>query len=339
MGVGRFACVALPFALTLASLICLLIAGLSGLADKNLPMFTVDTKNLSISSSSLTNLFDELTKRDELVARQHFSDLTNAALNGAIAAAGGSNITASELGLADKYDVSLWGYCSETGSTRNCTKGKFNWASSTLNTTSLDTLTGAASAIGANVTFPKEVTDSLKTFAEVNKWTEVVYIIAMIATAVELVLGIFAICSRVGSCFAWIISGISTAASLAASIMATAMSATAVGALLSTSKAYGVKGSLDTGFLAATWLAVAFSIASGLCWAFTICCCASNHSSRNNRRSRAGDSEKLIPTGSYQPVEDSHFNNPSTAYRGGYSPQQPQRATNGAYEPYSHAAV
>lgn len=128
--------------------------------------------------------------------------------------------------------------------------------------------------------------------------------------------------------------------------MATAQAAVAVAAIKTVAKDFNIEASINTGFLSVTWLAVAFSIGAGLFWMFSSCCCAANHSS-NKRKS--ADQEKLIPTGAYQRVSDSHN------YNNGYAGQQ-QGIYNGseygapaknvraeergnAYEPYSHAAV
>ena len=337
MGVGRVLCVGLPFGLTLASLVCLLIAMLAGITDKNLDMFEVKTQNFSVSSSSLKN-FEDLLKREPDTG--HFSALTAAALNGAATSTSTSvNITAADLGLADSYKISLWNYCATTGSKTTCSKGKFNWASSELNTTNITTL---ASSTGTNVTLPKEIRDSLKTFTVVSKWTEVVYIIAFIASVLEIVVGLLGFCSRMGSCCTFIVSGFSTTAVIVASIMATVMSSVVVGAIESAAKAYGAKASLNTNFLAVTWLAAAFSIGAGLFWLFSICCCAADH--HKSKRRSAGDGEKLLPTGGsgYQRVEDPHGFDANTAYgpqtQGIHTHQQPI-GRQGAYEPYSHGGA
>ncbi|ATZ50736.1 hypothetical protein BCIN_06g02240 [Botrytis cinerea B05.10] len=346
MGFGRFLCVGVPFGLTLASLVCLLIASLAGVTDKSLDIFAVNTTNLSISSSALLSLENSFRKRglaDLTVAALTPSTTTSekSTIESAIASITGTdsatNITAKDLDLADSYKVSLWGYCAVTGKNTTCTKAKFNWAATSLNTTSIDTL---ASATGVNATLPSEVKHALKTFTVVSKWTQVVYIIALIATALELFLGIFAMCSRAASCVTYIISGFSTAAVIAASIMATVLSSVTVGSIKTAAKAYGVEASIDTHFLAVTWLAVAFSIGSSFFWVFTICCCASDHkSSKKNRRS-VNDQEKLIPQSmAYQKIDG-----PETAYggqqQGVYHQQQyPQPTRTGAYEPYSHGAI
>jgi hypothetical protein len=339
MGVGRFVCVALPFGLTICSLICILIVMLAGVTNHNLDMFEVNTKNLSISSNSLANLENLITKR----FTGDLSHLTGAALeNAASSVTAGNNITAADLGLAESYKVSLFNYCYQSGTNTTCTKAKFDWASSALNTTAIEKL--ASSTAGVTVTLPKELSTSLHTFTVVSKWTEVVYIIAFVTCVVELIVGLFGFCSRVGSCCTFLISGISTVAIIAASIMATVQSSVVVGAIDSVAKAYGVHSSINTSFLATTWLAAAFSIGGGLFWMFSMCCCAADHHKRSNRKSRAGDSEKLIPTGQYQRVGEpaDHFHPYAGQQQGVYAPphnhNKPIRG-NGAYEPYAHAAI
>merc|ERR1711939_509753 len=334
MGAGRFVCVAVPFGLTLASLVCILIVMLAGVTNKSLDMFEIKTANLSISSSSLENLID-LTKRAP-VPGDSLSALTVAGLSPNT----GDNITAADLGLADSYKVSLWNYCATTGSNTNCTKAEFDWAASKLNTSTVEAT--ASALTGTTVSLPSELKTALKTFKTFSKWTEVVYIIAFFTCVAELFLGLFGFCSRAGSCLTFIISGLSTATIIIASVKASARS-------------YGVKGSLNTSFLATTWLAAAFSIGAGMFWMLTICCCAADHSGNSKRKSRGvDDHEKLIPTGAYQRVDDNqHFNQGYAGQQHGiYNPQQNTeygvpmhnvkpmaRGGNGAYEPYSHTAI
>ncbi|ESZ91830.1 hypothetical protein SBOR_7782 [Sclerotinia borealis F-4128] len=346
MGFGRFLCVGLPFGLTLASLVCLLIASLAGVTDQSLDLFVVNTTNLSISSSALLSLENSILKRGlghlTVAALTPSATSAETSLESAIASATGTdsafNITAKDLGLADSYKVSLWGYCAITGKNTTCTKAKFNWAATSLNTTSIDTLT---SSTRTNATLPSEVTHALKTFVVVSKWTQVVYIIALIATGAELFLGIFAMCSRAASCVTYIISGFSTTAVIAASIMATVLCSVTVGAIKTSAKAYGIDASIDTHFLAVTWLAVVFSIASSFFWVFTICCCAADHhkSPKNNRRS-INDQEKLLPQSmAYQKIDGPESGYIAQQQQGIYHPQQHQPTRTGAYEPYSHGAI
>ncbi|KAK2623832.1 hypothetical protein QTJ16_007013 [Diplocarpon rosae] len=343
MGAGRFVCVAVPFGLSLASLVCLLIVMLAGVTNKGLYMFEIKTQNLSISSSTLLNLVD-LTKRDDSL-----SALTVAGLS----SNEDTNITASELGLADKYRVSMWNYCATTGSDRNCTKPKYNWAASQLNTSVLEET--ASSISGGSVSLPSELKTALKTFKNVSRWTQIVYLCAIVNCAAVVFLGVFGFCSRVGSCLTFITSGIAALTIVIASVMSTVSTSLIIAAVKSTTKSYGVKGSINTSFIVTTWFAAAFSIGAALFWLVSSCCCASSHDSGSVHKSRGlSAQEKILPTGAYQRVDDStHFNNGFAGQHNGvYDGQQNTeygvpmanvkpvaRGGNGAYEPYSHTAI
>jgi len=317
MGAGRFVCVALPFGLTIMSLVCLLIVMLNGITNKNLNMFEVKPQNLSISASNLANIEKAF----------HLSD-TDSIKNS-------KNFTAKDLGLADDYKVYMWNYCSETGDNKNCSKAKFDWAHDSLNITAINEKARSSSGIN-NATLPKDITNSLKAFATVNKWTQVVYIIAFLLTVLELIVGIFGFFSRLGSCATYIVSGFATVAVIAASGLATTCSVIVVAAVNSTARSYGVKAKLNTGFLSLTWIACAFSIGAGLFWAFSMCCCKAEH-----HKKPAGEKFRAGQNSAYTPLHD-----PNMAYQGqgqqsqGVYNMQHQKPMHGAgYEPYSHAAV
>ena len=70
MGVGRVLCVGLPFGLTIASLICLLIVMLAGITDKNLDMFQVKTQNTAIGRADAESGLRMTKTPDGLGARR-----------------------------------------------------------------------------------------------------------------------------------------------------------------------------------------------------------------------------------------------------------------------------
>jgi hypothetical protein len=324
MGVGRFICVGMPFALTACSLACILIVMFAGITSNSLFMFSADTKDLSIPLTDLSSLERRANMR-----------LSGSGIVGAITSGGsslqGSNVTASDLGLFDSYTVSLWNYCYFVGTTKTCMPAKFDWAA---NSTAFTTnLTNIANANGANFT-DATLTNAVKTFGIVVKWTEVVYIIAAVLAVVELIVGLFAFCSRIGSCCTYIVSGFFTTAIIAAAGMSTFTSAIVVGTVKALEK-YGVHAAFNISFLAISWLAVAFAIAASLFWLFSICCCAPNHSSRRDRRSRAGGEK--VPYGGYERVNDPFLPHHAHQETGYVAPTQPAAAQR--YEPYSHAQV
>ncbi|KAI3395707.1 hypothetical protein diail_930 [Diaporthe ilicicola] len=380
--IGRIFCVALPFALTVASLIAMLVAGLSGVTDKSMYLFKINTTDLSISSSSITSLLssrglDQRDLSDSIIAATGGSSGDTSGLlasaTSAAAAAGvtsaadaesaisgivsGTNITASDLGLANAYLVNLWGYCeiSQSGD-KTCQKAQFDWASnaSTSFQSKLDSVAGSS---GENVTIPDSIKTAMNTFSTVTKWTEVVFIIAYIALGISLFLGIFANCSRAFSCCTFIISAVAAVAVCAAAALATAMASVVVGAVEGTAKVYGVTGSINTSFLAAVWIGAAFAIGAAFFWMFTICCCAPDHSSSRGktggfgRKKHLDDAEKLPMSGAYAPLEGPHHNaygqdtsyggHQNTSYGGGYGQNagygSPHTGRNDmAYEPYQH---
>ncbi|KAG6008779.1 hypothetical protein E4U21_003978 [Claviceps maximensis] len=331
MGVGRSLCVGLPLALTVASIAALLIATLSGVAHNQLWMFQLDTQNLSISPADAAHLAGK--------AGIHVREIKT------------DNISAANLNLANMYEVNLWGYCA-TGSDgkRQCTEAKFNWAATALNTSFIETL---GSATGVKIELPNEIKSALKTFRVVTKWTQVAFVVALVALGLQLVAGVFATCSRAVSCLIWLMSSVTAILVGVAAGMATAMASIVIGAVEGSAKFYGVKGQVGSRFLAMVWLATVFAIVSGFFWVFTICCCKPDRRQKN-RSSIDNDGEKLLPTGAYRPISNNHIvmtggqGGPRASY---YDPNQGQTEyspgprypsgkgrTDLAYEPYSHRA-
>ncbi|KAG6015260.1 hypothetical protein E4U54_003877 [Claviceps lovelessii] len=332
MAVGRFVCVGLPLVLTVASIVAVLIATLSGVTHNQMWMFQLDTQNLSISPADASHLASK--------AGLHVRDVKS------------DNITAADLNLANLYEVNLWGYCA-TGSDgkRECTRAKFNWAADALNTSSIEALSAAS---GVKVELPHEIKTSLSTFGHVTKWTQVAFIVALVALGFQLIAGILAMYSRAVSCLIWLMSSVTAILVGVAAGMASAMASVVVGAVESSAKFYGVQGQIGNRFLATVWLATVFAIVSGFFWVFTICCCKPDRRQKNTRGLDT-DGEKLMPTGAYRPISDSRAE--MTGGRGGHKddyydpnqgantayapgPQYPSdhARTDLAYEPYSHRA-
>jgi hypothetical protein len=403
-GVGRYFCVALPFILTVASIIAALIVGLTGVSSNSLYLFSIDVSNLTIDAAQLQSLVNNVSavisgeKLDQIKddisnganeASQDVSDKVNDIVtrsflqwhdpsllednakdntettqwhdpgllddtkdddttadqtlkatsdNKDVASSlEGVKIHASDLDLANVYDFTLWGYCqtSQDGK-RNCTKAQFDWASHELDLDWLEKLTVVADL---NITIPKALNDGLNIYKSLNRWTEIVFIIAIVALALELVVGLFSACSRAVSCVTWLISGFATTAIIATAILLTFTGSVIIAAALGAGKHYGVKANINKKFLAVLWLSVAFAIGAGLFWLFSVCCCKPERRA-HGKRSRHSDAEKLLPSGSYAPIGDNHI----SAYSG-YNPgapQAPQRAgarSDLAYEPYSHSRV
>ncbi len=357
MGIGRYFCVALPFILTVASIICMLIAGLTGVTSTDLYLFRIDVSNLTVDVSTLAQIAgasdqisDQISDQlSQIGSRQSSIDWDDASsveelTNGAVSTEDVQSlldsldsieslngITASDLGLGKYYDINLWGYCATyQDDSRNCTKAQFNWAEGRFSDNS-SVLGQLENIDGMNETVIPQVIDGLEAFEKLNKWTEVVFILAMIGLGLELVIGLFSACSRAVSCVTWLISGIATLFVVAAAAMLTVMATVAVSTIESAGSDQGASANYNKTFLAVTWLGAAFAIAASSFWLFSVCCCKPEHRP-HSRKSDPGDGEKLIPTGSYQPIGETQ--------QPGYNYGVPQRGgarSDLAYEPYSHS--
>ncbi|KAI1328985.1 hypothetical protein F5Y16DRAFT_139115 [Xylariaceae sp. FL0255] len=244
------------------------------------------------------------------------------------------NITAKELGLGNVYTYSLWGMCT-TGQDGNktCTKAEFDWASKELNLTWVETF---LKDLGQNDTIPKALTDGLNVYKTVNKWTEVVFIIAVIALALMFAVGLFSACSRAISCIVYIFSGFAFLAVTATAALLTATAVIIVGDVKVFGSHYGAKAAINWKFLAVAWIAVAAVLVASLFWLFSVCCCAPEH--RRSKRHHGSDGEKLLPggAGGYAPLSDPQHNGAGLGYG---APQRGGARSDLAYEPYSHSRV
>ncbi|KAL2123112.1 hypothetical protein VTJ04DRAFT_3567 [Mycothermus thermophilus] len=355
---GRFVCVLVPFLLTLAALVAMLVGGLSGVLDKSLYSFRVNLTELSISPDMVNKIVSGKDRVDGIVSgTDSITDSITDTVGGLVPREKqqSNNLTAADLGLYDVYDVNVWNYCYTTKSKkRECTKATFNWAEQYLNTTTNDWNTILTST-GLNLTLPKEMTDAVKAFGTVSRYTQIAFIVAWVALGVELFFGLFANCSRAFSCVTFLIALVAGLVTGTAASLATATAAIVVGAIEATQSVAGLEANLNTRFLAAIWLGVLFALGATFFWMFTICCCAPDHSRSSRSRDVGGEKYALggltgAPSPGYQRLSDPNdpngYNDP-TSYNGGYSSgygQQyprtdygsPQAYHGGAYEPYSH---
>jgi hypothetical protein len=358
MSVGRYFCVALPFILTVLSIICMLIAGLTGVVNNGLYLFRVDVTNLSIDPNTFADIVNGIDDASEAVnrlgARQTSltdwadSEIIDNVVEGATGSVSSASdiidsfqnddldtISAAELGLGKVYDVNLWGFCATwQDDSHNCTGAQFDWAQHHLNTEVISRFNGLAEL---DITVPTQLQQGLDAFITVSRWTQIVYIIAMISLGLELIVGLFTACSRGVSCVTWLISGVATFATIAAAAMMSAMGGVVLGAVEASLSQHGATASMNRQFLAAVWIGAAAAAGASLFWLFSVCCCKPEKRPYKNGKKggkHSDDTEKFLPTGSYQPIGDHH------QQQSGFNLGGPRRGgarSDLAYEPYSHS--
>ena len=326
---GRFACVLTPMTLTIASLVCLVFVGLGGTNKSSstlsgLYFFRANTSDVTLNSTTLS----EITSLTDTLTGDNISTFAGT----------------TALGLQDFYTVSLWNYCdgASNGTITYCsprvTKFWFNpveiWG---LNNTNIEDL------------FSSELKSGLKAYEDVVKWMFVVYIIAIIATAVEILVGFFALFSRWGSFATTIVSSVSSVAVSVFALVSTIVYAVLAGTFNSALKSYNIHGSLGKSMYVVVWLAVAFEGAAGLFWLLSSCCC-SGRSERIKDYGNGGYKNSGYGIGRGVPVQNSPytydrvddaplFGGQKMGLQSQGVPMVDMGPRNTAYEPFRHENV
>ncbi|KAL9127644.1 MAG: hypothetical protein Q9217_003512 [Psora testacea] len=326
--VGRFACIFTPMALTIASLICLIIVGLGGTNKNNstynnLYFFRANTTDINIDPSIINLPSNAVT--DKIINEE-------------------TGTVKTALDIKDFYRISLWNYCSgdfsknSTGSAIDsvtfCSPRKNEFWFNPVEVWSLNNT-------GADKFFSKELRSGLNTYKTVAKWMFICYIVALVSTIVEILVGFLALFSRLGSLVTTIVSSVSSLFTIAFALTATILYATLAGTFNSALNKYNIHGSLGRNIYVAAWLGVAFSLAAGLFWLFSSCCCSGRsdrikgysdedkHSGRGFRAKRTPYNYERMgsPVNGGMPYNEAH-----KGYGMGKLGQQRQTA----YEPFRH---
>ena len=259
-------------ALTIASLVCLIIVGLGG-TNKNNNTFN----NLYFFRANTSDI-----NADPSIVNLPSNALTNSFLHS------GSSAVSSALNVSDFYHVSLWNYCSGSfqknstgGVTDHVTFCSPHQNAFWFNPVQVWNLNNT----GVDQFFSKELRDGLNTYRVVAKWMFIAYLVALISTIVEVLVGFLALFSRLGSVATTIASSISSFFLLAFALTSTILYATLTGTFNTALKKYNIHGNLGHSVYVTIWLGVAFSLASGFFWLISSCCC----SGRSDRIKGYGD--------------------------------------------------
>ncbi|RJE23686.1 integral membrane protein [Aspergillus sclerotialis] len=307
---GRFCCIFTPYVLTIASLICIIIVGLGSTKQSdnnlnNLYFFRANLQNFTTSSKTTQDVSQILSENGVDVSNSQLTDALEKAKQA-------SN-------LKDFYTIGLWGYCDgdvkdNHFKVTHCSKPEPEFWFNPMKVWNME---------GMNVqdALPGDAKKTLNIYKNVSKWMFIAYIIAFIATCVELLVGIFAICSRWGSCVTTLVSGVALLFTAAAF------------------KSYGISGSIGKNMFAATWLAVVFALGACLFWLISSCCCSGRSPYNNRNKNTRGVSAEKAPY-TYEPLgPDSRT--PYGAYNTSYPPAPGNNVPmhdmgRPGYEPYRH---
>ncbi|ETI29169.1 hypothetical protein G647_01622 [Cladophialophora carrionii CBS 160.54] len=322
---GRICCIAAPFLLTLAVLICMVLLFLAGTFDRN---HTVD--DFYFLKIDLTNL----TLGPSTVVAGNADNST--LLAGALQAA------KQTLGMKDFYTIYLRSYCSWNGNDvyANCTDPKAYFWFNPIKIWGLN-----STGVPVDTYLPKTFTDGLDAYHAASKAIFYLYVGALSAAAITLVVGISAAFSRWGSFFTTFCASAMSILIIAASATASAVYIVLKTALNESLKDdYGISSTLGSRVLELTWIGTAFAVGAGFFWTLSVCCCSGrspyNPGNKEARRTRA---EKTPYTyervGSPYMGPSDHQSMPlNTLPPQGYAPQRPAHMGS-AYEPFRPQGV
>ncbi|EFR04459.1 integral membrane protein [Nannizzia gypsea CBS 118893] len=303
---GRFACIFLPYILSIGTLVCLALVGLGCYNTSTLTdvyFAKVDMKDINTSPSGLNKQLQPL--------------------------AHGLEQAKAKGDLHDFYIVGMWNYCygdHKDGADKvtHCSprQSKF-WFN-------------PAEVWGVDDTieklYPSTLQKGLNTYKKVAGWIFVAYAVAISASAIQLLVGISAIFSRWGSFFTTIVAGVSAVFTLGGAATASVLYGILVGAIETGLKPFNIKASVGTRMLSIYWLGALFTIAGGFFWLLSVCCC-SGRSPYGHRDNRRGVTAEKAPY-TYERVASPYGAHPGSAVPMHNMP--PHHTQDTAYEPFRH---
>ncbi|KAN0095635.1 SUR7/PalI family domain containing protein [Hyaloscypha variabilis] len=242
--------------LTLVLIVLVLIAGSSSHVLVDWFFLKADTTGLSVpsklSSSTYLKALSTVAKTDYV----------------------GSNSSASSLGLATSYTISLLSYCAESSTSTVCSKPQFGFHFDPLSDLQL-----ANTGLGG--TLPATFTKAISSYGSASKFLGGAYLLAFVLTFLTPLFGILASCCAPRAIIGGAItSSLATIFLLAASALSVAIFKTVKSAFDSDLGPAGIKTSFGDKLYVLTWIATVLSLMS------SVLLCASSRSSNRKGKSR-----------------------------------------------------
>ncbi|KAF2440535.1 hypothetical protein P171DRAFT_435325 [Karstenula rhodostoma CBS 690.94] len=181
-------------------------------------------------------------------------------------------VAASAGNMRDIYQVGLWNYCEadlKDGKEENwhCVdRQSYFW----FNPFQVWKLENTSIQAG----LPEDFQSGIDTYHKVSRWMFISYMIALVLTIAEILIGISAIFSRWGSLITTIVSTAQTLFMVAAAATSTALYGTLISVFRTVLDPYNIEASWSAKMLSVLWIGVAFSVASGFFWLISTCCCS-----------------------------------------------------------------
>lgn len=164
-------------------------------------VFTNRQPQADLSNLTLSTVNDSLSQQLIALAEQAISGNQTDELAAALEKAD------QDSDLKDFYDIGLWGYCSGNKTSQGdyqvtyCSPRETEFYFNPVTVWELND-TGLSNVL------PTGLQDAINTYSKVSKWMFIAYVIALVSTAAELLIGLTAILSRLGSLVTSIVSAV-----------------------------------------------------------------------------------------------------------------------------------
>ncbi|KAL2847252.1 actin cortical patch SUR7/pH-response regulator pali [Aspergillus pseudoustus] len=297
--IRRLLCISAPYALSTASLLCLVftgigctgtsppesklyfmkanVTGFGGVIENTLASFITRRSLLESSINSVTDLSPNVESAVDVIGELS-QDVHNATASSVTSSVEGlmddmsNTLTSTIRSFPDFYTIGLWSYCegrrdSSGQSSTNCTTPR---ASFWFNFTEVLGLQNS----WVEEVFPDKFNTAMHVYKSASAGISVFYIAAVASSVLTLLCGVAATLSRWGSSLISICAVASALCNVVWSGLATGVYATLVGILRLVFDPHGNGATMGTSMLAASWLATLFSLLACPFWVLSSCCCS-----------------------------------------------------------------
>ncbi|KAF2818172.1 hypothetical protein CC86DRAFT_435150 [Ophiobolus disseminans] len=234
---GRAVCLVAPMALTIASLICLVLVIVGQLSTNNKAPPTLAGRELYFLKADTSK----------------------------------SKNTGDEISIKDFYLVGLWSYC-EGDNTSGIEETTYCSSPTTSFWFNPIDVWGLRNTSALNV-HRDHLQKGLDAYRKVVGWMSCSFIVATILTAAEFVTSFFTCFTRKASMLTLILSVTSSIFAIVAATIATAAYGVLTGTFHTALASWNINVSMGKELLLVLWLGVALRVASGPFWLPTLCCC------------------------------------------------------------------
>lgn len=216
------------------------------------------------------------------------------------------NAVASDLGLEDYYQTSLWNYCA--GSLRNGSTTSFaspDYCSPTTASYWFDPVAIIEDSIPATITFslPASTIDDIHIIRTAQHWLKAILVVGTCFSFLTIFACTLAFSSRLGSVFATVIAFIGALFTVVAAVLAQVLGIIVKNVINGITEV-SIVATLGKKFYIFIWISAGFALVYWILIMFTMCCCRPSGSlSRKEKRQRKQQTKQMEMNGGSTPYE------------------------------------